>query len=207
MTGMRPGVKIRFWSPKFTNRPDIEPPALLKVVGTFSILSAFGFLVYAVAIVIVSYGTHEPDLVQGLYVAGLHFVLPIGVFYTVFVNSPLSRWLIGLHVVTLGAATMMGEGFLGQLQIAENTRIVGSVVVMTVVLAWLFGSPKMRFYYALISGRPVPEDLRSRADELRGGLALNPKVRAVLEWIIDRLEVAVMLGFIVLVFYAYWSTG
>ncbi len=204
---MRPGVKFKLWSPKFTNRPDIEPPALLKFVGTFSVLSAFGFLVFAVAIVIVPYGTsHEPDWVEALYVATLHFILPIGVFYTVMVNSPLSRYMIAIHIVTLTVATIAGRGYLGQLPVSDDTRVIASAAIMTIVLAWLFGSPKMRFYYAVISGKPVPEDLRSRVDELRGGVLLHPKVRAMLEWVIDRLEIAVMLGFIFLVFYAYWET-
>ena len=77
---------------------------------------------------------------------------------------------------------------------------------MAVVLGWLYGGPKMRFYYAVISGRPIPEDLRSRADELYGGVRLNPRLRAALEWFVDRAEIAVMLGFIILVFYAYWET-
>ncbi|MDJ0710193.1 MAG: hypothetical protein QNJ14_07390 [Woeseiaceae bacterium] len=208
MTGMRPGVKFKLWSPKFTNRPDIEPPALLQFVGTFSILSAFGFLVFAVAIVIVPYGTnYEPELVEGIYVATLHFILPIGIFYTVMVNSPLSRYVISIHIVTLAAATIAGKGFLGQLPLLETTRIVVSAAMTVIVLGWLYGSPKMRFYYAVVAGKPIPEDLRSRADELRGGLHLDPRVRAALEWFIDRVEIAVMLGFIILVFYAFWETG
>ena len=164
-------------------------------------------LVFAVAVVIVPYGTnYEPELVEGLYVATLHFILPIGVFYTVMVNSPLSRWVISIHIVTLAAATIAGKGFLGQLPISETTRIVASAATMAIILGWLYGGPKMRFYYAVISGKPIPEDLRSRADELRGGVRLNPKVRASLEWLVDRVEIAVMLGFIVLVFYAYWET-
>ena len=207
MAHMRPGVKIKFWSPKFTNRPDIEPPSLLKFVSAFSILSVIGFLVYAVASVMAPHGAgREPDLINGLYVAALHFILPIGVFYTVTVNSPLSRYVIGVHILTLTAATLAGKGFLGQLPITETTRIVASVAAFAVVMAWLFGSPKMRFYYAIISGKPIPEDLRPRADELHGGAILSPKVRAVLERIIDRLEIAVMLGLIVLVLYVYWTT-
>ena len=207
MAGMRPGVRFKLWSPKFTNRPDIEPPALLQFLGTFSILSAFGFLVFAVAIVIVPYGTNfEPEPLEALYVATLHFILPIGIFYTVMVNSPLSRWVISIHTVVLGAATIAGEGFLGQLEISETTRISASGAIMAIVLGWLYGSPKMRFYYAVISGKPIPEDLRSRADELRGGVRLNSRFRAALEWFIDRVEIAVMLGFIILVFYAYWET-
>jgi len=134
MSGMRPGVKFKLWSPKFTNRPDIEPLALVRFVGTFSVLSAFGFLIYAVAIVIVPYGTnYDPELVEGLYVTTLHFILPTGIFYTVMVNGPLSRYMISIHIVTLSAATIAGKGFLGQLPITETTRIVASAAI-TVLL-------------------------------------------------------------------------
>ena len=201
---MRPGTKVKLWSPKFTNRPDVEPPALLKLTGAVSIFSAVGVLIYAIAMAL-AYG--EPAGPDAIYIAVLHFILPICVFYTINVNSPLSRFAIGFYAVTLGLATILGRGFLGNLQIPETTRIVASVAVLATIIYWLFGSPKMRFYYATIANRPIADELRARADELQGGLSLSPRVRTVVEWIIDRAETAVLLGFIAVVFYAYWSTG
>ncbi len=207
MTSMRPGTKIKFWSPKFSNRPDVEPPALLKLTGAVSVFSAVGVLVYAVAMSLVIGDSVEPLGVAALYVAVLHFVLPICTFYTINVNSPLSRFAIGFYIVILGVATISGKGVLGNLPIPENTRVIASVAVMATVIGWLFASPKMRYYYATISGRPVDDELLARSDELQGGVSLSPKARAILEWIIDRLETAVLLGFIAVVLYAYWSTG
>ena len=204
---MRPGIKVRLWSPKVTNRPDVEPPALLKLVGAISILSVIGALIYAIAMALAGPGSSKPVGVEEIYVAVLHFVLPLCVFYTISVNSPLSRFAIGFYIVVLGFATIAGRGFLGSLPLPESTRIVITVAVMATILYWLFGSPKMRFYYATISSRPVPDNLNARAEELRGGIKLSPGVRSILEWIIDRAETAVLLGFIVVVFYAFWSMG
>jgi hypothetical protein len=81
------------------------------------------------------------------------------------------------------------------------------VAVLATVVYWLFGSPKMRFYYATIANRPIADELRARADELQGGLSLSPRVRTVVEWIVDRAETAVLLGFIAVVLYAFWGTG
>lgn len=204
---MRPGTKVRLWSPKFTNRPDVEPPALLKLAGAISIFSAVGALIYAIAIALGGSGSFEPTGAEALYVAVLHFVFPVCVFYMISVNSPLSRFVIGFYIVILGLATIAGRGFLGDLPISETTRIVASIAVMASVLYWLFGSPKMRFYYATIANRPVPDDLLARAGELRGGISLSPRVRTAIEWIIDRMETVVLLGLIVVVLYAWLSTG
>lgn len=201
---MRPGTKIRLWSPKFTNRPEVEPPALLKLAGALSVFSAAASLVYAV---FATLNSAEPVGAEAAYIAVLHFVLPVCIFYTINVNSPLSRFAIGLYVITLSAATVLGKGFLGNLPIAETTRVVASAVGVVVILLWLFVSPKMRFYYSVIAGRPISEELGARAEELRGGVNLSPGVRTVLEWFVDRMETAVLLGFIAVVLYAWWSTG
>ena len=204
MPSLRPGTKIKFWSPRFTNRPDVEPPGLLKFTGAISIFSAVGVLVYAVAMSLAMGG---PAGIDAIYVAVLHFVLPICIFYTINVNSPLSRFAIGFYIVVLGVATISGRGFLGNLPIPEDSRVIASVAVMATIIGWLFASPKMRFYYATITGRPMDDELLARADELQGGISLSPRTRAILEWIIDRLETAVLFGFIAVVLYAYWSTG
>ena len=71
---MRPDTKVRLWSPKFTNRPDVEPPALLKLVGAISVFSAAASLVYAVFATLNFAG---PVGAEAAYVAVLHFVLPV----------------------------------------------------------------------------------------------------------------------------------
>ena len=207
MPHMRPGTIIKFWSPRFENRPDVEPPALLKAVGALSIFSVVGALVYAVAQQMAVGGTTEVVGVEAMYVAILHFVLPFGVFYAINMNSPLSRLIIGVYVIVLCSATIAGKGFLGTLAVDDAVKLTASLAVAVLVLGWLYGSPKMRFYYLTISGKPLPPAMEARADQLRAGPLLGPRSRAVLEWFVDNMETAVLMGFLLLALYAYWSTG
>lgn len=204
---MRPGTIIKFWSPRFENRPDVEPPALLKAVGALSIFSVVGALVYAVARQMAVGGTSDVVGVEAMYVAVLHFVLPFGVFYTINMNSPLSRPIIALYTIVLCGATVAGKGFLGSLPVDAAIRLYAPLAIAALVLGWLFASPKMRFYYATISGKPLPPALQARAEELQAGPLLGPRSRAVVEWFVDNMETAVLIGFLLLALYAYWSTG
>ena len=206
MVLMRPGVKVKMWSPRFTNRPEVEPPGLLKLIGATSIFSVVGMLIYGVAVSI-SGSTSDSVGVNAAYVVVLHFVLPLCAFYAISTNSPLSRSVIVTYILVLCAATIAGKGFLGELQIDQTYKTLATVVTLVAILAWLFGSPKMRFYYAAISNKPIPEDLVSRASELHGGNWLSPKARENIAWVLDHLETIVLLGFIVIVIYAFVSTG
>ncbi len=203
---MRPGIKVRLWTPRFKNKPDIEPPGLLRLVAVLSIFSIIGVLIYAVAISIT--GIHTgPDAQSAAYVAVLHFLLPLSIAYTIGGNHPLSRTLIAIYVVVLGAATLFGVGFLGELRIGESIKVIGSVAFLSTVLIWLFRDPRMRYYYALVSNQPIPPDLEARAPELAGRNWLKPKTKAVIEWFADYLETVVLLGFIAGVIYAFISTA
>jgi hypothetical protein len=192
------------WTPGYKNKPDVEPPGLLRFVAVLSIFSIIGVLVYAIAISITDIRS-GPDAKSAAYVAVLHFLLPLGVTYTIFGNHPLSRSLIAIYVVVLSAATLTGTGFLGGLQVAYSIKAIGSFVIASSVLAWLFRGPKMRFYYALIGGKPIPDDLRARADELAGRAWLSPSKSAIVERIADNLETLVLLGFIAVTIYALFS--
>lgn len=199
---MRPGTIIKFWSPRFENRPDVEPPTLLKLVGALSIFSIVGALIYAVAQQMAVGGSAEVVGVEALYVAVLHFILPFGVFYSINMNSPLSRPIIALYALMLSGATIAGKGFLGNLPVDESLRLYTTVAVALLVFSWLYGTPKMRFYYLTISGKPLPPELEARADELRAGPRLGPRGRAILEWFVDHMETLVLLGFIAAVLIA-----
>lgn len=192
------------WSPRFKNRPEVEPPGLLKAVGALSIMSVASVLVYAVA---QSVSGTETLGIEAAYVAMLHFALPFGVFYTISANSPLSRMAIATYAVILCSASVSGKGFLGALRIDETVKIIIAAGILLLVLAWLYGSPKMRFYYTAISNKPMPPDLASRAEELHGGNWLSSKARETIAWFLDHLETTVLLGFIVVAIYAVVSTG
>ena len=207
MSHMRPGTKVKMWVHRFTNRPDVEPPGLLKFVAAISIFSVIGMLVYAVAHSVGDTASSQPIGISAAYVALLHFILPLVTFYTVSSNSPLSRLVITIYIVTLCSATIAGKGLLGELQVDETYRTSIAVAILVVVLGWLLGSPKMRYYYAAISNKEIPKDLAARDAELQGGSWLSFRARIAIDWFLDHMETLVLLGFIALAFYAVRQTG
>jgi len=200
---MRPGTKVKMWSPRYKNRPEVEPPGLLKAIGAFSVLSIVGVLIYTVT---QSLAGVEKRGFEAAYVAVLHFVLPFGVFYTISANSPLSRLAIAAYALILSSATVAGKGYLGSLQFAESHKVIVIAASLFALFAWLFGSPKMRFYYTSISNKPMPLDLAVRAEDLHGGNWLSSKAREKLSWFLDNLETLVLVGFILAAIYAFVST-
>lgn len=83
-------------------------------------------------------------------------ILPFCVFYAISMNSPLSRPCITAYTMLLGCSAIFGEGLLGGLHPDIVARASVGIPVMLVVMGWLYGSPKMRFYYSTLRGRPVP---------------------------------------------------
>lgn len=206
MTQMRPGIKVRLWTPRFKNQPDIQPPGLLRLVSVLSIFSVIGVLFYAIAITTTG-SLPEPDPVGATYVAVLHFVLPLMVTYTISGNYSSSRILITIYVAVLYGAILLGIGYLGRLETEPAVKEIVTTAAVAVIAAWLYRSPKMRFYYAIVSGKPVPSDLVGREEELAGRAWLSPKRRATLEKVADNLETLVLFGFIAVVVYALISTA
>ena len=204
---LRPGTKVRFWTPGYKNRPDVSPPGLLRLVSVFSFLSVTGVLLYAITITLSSLSFVQADPIEAAYIATLHFVLPICIFYTISTNSALSRPLIGIYFATLYVATVGGIGFLGNLPIDQATKFVSATLCLILFAWWLLRSARMRLYYALIAHRPVPVDLADRIDELTYRHALSPATKARIDWIIDHMENLVILGFIVVVLIAFSTTG
>lgn len=169
--------------------------------------SIVGTLVYAV--VMSTTGNAGSDILglEAAYIAVLHFVLPFGVFYSISTNSPGSRVTIAAYFVILFLATIGGKGYLGAIQISETTTIIFATAVLVLVLVWLLHNPKMRYYYAAISNKPIPSDLEPRVSELSGKSWLSPRSRAILEWVAGHLETVVLIGFILAAIYAFVSTG
>ena len=179
--------------------------ALFFVLG-LGVFSVVGVLIYAVAISLKAGNSSVPPA-DAAYIAVLHFVLPLGITYTISTNSPSSRFLVSVYFIVLYGATAMGKGFLGTLGNDPTMRLTAATAVFVILMAWLFRSPRMRIYYVLLVGRPVPPELESRAYELAATSNLSPRTKRFMEWLTDHLEIVVMLGFIVLVVYAWISTG
>ncbi len=207
MYHMRPGIKIPFWSHRFKNKQDVDAPALLRLVAALSMVSIVGTLVYAVFHALSSLGFYDSGSYEPLYIASLHFVLPFIVLYTISTNSWLSRPFIALYNLILYGATISGYGVLGSVDVGEVFRVSVASVFLVAVLLWLYASPTMRVYYAIVSGRPIPERLEHKQEQLVAGRSLSPKWRGRVEWLLEHLETLVMVGFIVACVLAYLSTG
>ncbi len=202
---MRPGVKIPFWSHRFKHKPDVDAPALLRLVAALSMISIVGTLLYAV------FEALSPGSSLGaeggmLYVALLHFALPFVVLYTISTNSWLSRPFIALYNLILYGATVTGHGVLGSIDIDETLRFSVASGFLLAVLLWLYASPTMRVYYAVISGKPIPEGLEDRQHKLVAGSSLSPKWRGRVEWFLENMETLILVGFIVACILAFLST-
>ncbi len=205
MWHMRPGTRVRFWSPRYNHKPGVEPPVLLRLLSSLSIFSLVGVLIYAVAVTLDGTWTITSGVESAPYIAILHLVLPFCIFYTVSTNSWISRPLIAIYFVVLYVATMLGKGFLGGAVAGSTYKSVLATAVVVIILGWLFRSPAMRIYYLLLAGKPIPDDLQTRAAELASRESPNPKLVAAIEWCVDHLETLVMVALIVAVIYA-WAT-
>lgn len=201
------GTKIKLWTGGYTNKPWVDPPWLLKLVAVLAFLSTIGSILYVTLNSVHWPGTPELSTEAAIYVVVLHFIVPVTVFYSVTVNSPASRLLILGYTITLYLATISNKGFLGTLAISPPVRDIVATLVLIAVAGWLFLSPKLRFYYALLSGDDVPADLESRAATFADESKLNPRVRAAIDWFADHLETIVLLGLAVLAVYAVATTG
>lgn len=201
------GTKIKLWTGGHTNRPGVDPPWLLKIVAVFAFLSVIGALIYIVLETIRGPGSTGLSAEMAIYVVSLHFIVPITIFYSVTTNSRTSRFLILAYVITLYVSTISNKGLLGGLEVDTSIRNIATTAVLVAVVVWLFLSPKMRVYYALIAGKDVPEELASRAAAYVEASKLNPRVRTVLDWFAGHLETSVLLGLIILALYAFVSTA
>ena len=203
MTHMRPGTKVPFWTPGYKNKPFINPPGLLRLFSAVCILSIVGVLVYATAKTLsVTHGTGV-DGAEAIYIALVHVVLPVCIIYTVATNSPLSRILITLYCVIVYVATVTGSGITGSFSANVATRIISASVVLIAVLIWMYRSPKMRVYYALISNAVPPEDLGRPAEEIIAPTRLERALTRAEEAIMPYVEMLVGLFIVVVCIYAF----
>lgn len=193
----RPATRIRFWTPKFRNRPYVQPPAILKLVSVLSVLSIIGTMIYYLMIAlgdVVASTSIEPG--SAIYISVLHFLLPFTIALSISTNSPLSRPLIVLYFLVLCGATILGKGYLGNVDIDSRLKTGFSVALFLAVSAWLFLGQKARAYYALLDGDAVPMGAGDEAVELIENPWPGKRARAIIEWLADHLETLVLLGLI-----------
>lgn len=205
MSLMRPGTKIPFWSPKFTNLADVSPPFLLRLIAGLALCSVAGVLVYGVVLALDHAGSVIASPTLGLYIATLHFLLPLGISYTIFSNSPWSRPLLAAYVLILSTATALGHGMLGTLTQDAAVRVSSAFFAASTTLYWLFRNPRMRVYFARIGGRQVAPELQERVEALEAASGPGVRARLAIEWLVEWVELLILLGFIATVFFALHS--
>jgi len=123
--------------------------------------------------------------------------------YSIVINNPFSRLLI-LSYTILISLLYLNRWQLTEIEIDELT-IRGPVIAAALALIsyWLYRSRKMRYYFALIKGFPVPDDLARSGDSLAGDAWLGDRLRSRINWVADHLESIVLIGFIAVVAIAY----
>ena len=202
----RPATKIRFWTPKFRNRPYVQPPGFLKLISVLSIFSIVGTVIFHLVVTLGDVAASTSiDPSSALYISVLHFLLPFAIALSISTNSPISRLLILLYFLVLSGATVLGKGYLGSIVMNDTQRTTSAIGMLLGVCAYLFLSPKMRAYYALLRGDAVPMGTGDEAVELVENPWPGKRGKAVLEWLVDHLEIIVVLGLIVSVILAWHS--
>ena len=205
MFHMRPGTRIPAGMRSFKNLPAVEPPGLLRLVAALSMLSVIGTAVYSVLVTLAMNSSTTVNAATAMVIAMLHFLLPLGVVYTVFTNHRLSRILLATHILALYASTLLGIGLPGLIFEKSLLRDVLATFLLVISGIWLFASHRMRFYYARLSGDGMPSELAERAHVLAREHWISVRASGALEWIADRLEILVLFGMIVVAVYACMS--
>lgn len=199
-------TKVPFRTLKTKHAPAVRPPGLLSLFSVLCILSMIGTLAYAVALTVMSSSGHSIDPLQGVVIAQIHFLLPVLIAYSVSTNSSWSRPLIAIYSSALAAQMLLGFGYLAPMAESFESAAGVTLTVLALILVWLYGSPKMRIYYALIQDRPLPASLAERAIDYVENPWPGPKTRAAFDWLSDHMETIVLLGLIVTVILAFART-
>lgn len=199
----RPETRIRFWTPKFKHAPDVRPPGILILVSVLCILSVIGTLLFATFRTLTI--GFQPTWAESVIIAAIHFLLPIAIAYTVFTNSHLSRPLVLIYGFALTASLFFGIGYFSPAVEDGAFSRIAILASLAIVVAWLYLSPKMRIYYALLRERPLPSKLAQRAIDYVETPWPGRRASEVLNWISEHLETVVLIGLIVTVLLAWAS--
>jgi hypothetical protein len=128
------------------------------------ILSVTGTLIYGVAVQLRT--SANVAVVEMVYVAVLHFLLPLLIAWSIAVNRQFSRPLLALYTLVVAFEVFFRIRAQTWSQPNQTYAWLGLATVMLLVFVWLYGTLRMRIYYALISGRALPDDLPQPAEEI-----------------------------------------
>lgn len=201
-----PAGKLKLWIGQPVNAPFVTPPMSLRLVLILCILSVTGSLLYAVFDQLGHSSFGSASMAEKAVLVG-YFLLPILIAVTISTNRAISRPII--LIFTLAVAYQVLSG-LEHMNISPELRAVSIVLVALIVAGiarWLFGSSRLRLYYALISHLPVPEDLEPAIDELTRPGRFESGFAAVGRVLVPYLEIAVVVIIIGALIYAFGLTG
>jgi len=186
-----PAGKFRLWVGQPVNAPFVTPPISLRGFLIVCILSVTGTLLYAVDTQL-RMGTSTPGGKE-IFVSLLYFILPVLIAHSIAVNRSISRPLIVLY--TSAIAFQIFRWLEGRPESFQyRTECIASVSIgFLMILWWLFGNIKMRVYYALISGRDLPDDLPLPADELLAPGRFERSFRRIARKVAPHTEKAIVI--------------
>lgn len=162
--GQFPAGKLRLWAGQPVNAPFVTPPLSLRVALVMCILSVTGTLIYGVAVQLRT--STNVAVVELVYVTVLHFLLPLLIAWSIAVNRQFSRPLLAIYTLLVTFEAFFWIRAQSWPQQNQTYAWLGLATAVLLVFVWLYATLRMRIYYALISGRALPDGLPRSAEEI-----------------------------------------
>jgi hypothetical protein len=195
-----PVGKLRLWTGQPVNAPFVTPPIGLRAILVICVLSVTGTLLLGVSRQLAAGGAPDDSASALVLIAFFWFLLPILLATTIVTNRAPSRLL---SLAYFGFVAVEVARYIDTLTYAPATRSYLAAVAGLLWLAmlyWMYRSARMRIYYALISGRPVPDDLAGRVDELTSPGRTESMFGRISGWVAGYTEILaaiVILAFVI----------
>lgn len=195
---MKPAGKLKLWTGGYVNRPGVEPPVVLRIVLFCLLLLSLFTLVYG-AVIAMGFGNPSGTAVYNAGLVALFFLLPFVIAYLISTNHPSSRPLLVVFFVGVGIVLFPANPSVEAMM--ERPIFFAALALFTGILYWLYGSARARVYYALIRGKPIPDDLAHLVDQLVSPTATEKLARRVWAFF-EPLSPFFLIGFALLIVYA-----
>ncbi len=199
--------KVQLWTGESYNRPDVVPPMALRAIAILCVISVTGVLVYGIVGQLSMLSRPELSILQAIVFIGFHAVIPLGAAYAVSSNRRVSRPLIVIYCLYIGYRAI--EQVL-ELRVTADTRLAMIVAICLLLLTigfWLYRSPRMRYYYSVVSDRAIPDDLVGQKDVLSRPGPFQKRIVHFASRIAPLLEWAVPILIITLIVFAIAQIG
>lgn len=205
--GRFPAGNFRLWTGQSVNAPFVTPPVSLRLVMVLSIISVVATLVLGVLTQLGHTGGWAISDIGQAFVAAVYFVLPVLIAVAISTNRVSSRPLILIYSL---AVTWQLIARLDRIIESPDTRGAALFAITLALIGitwWLYRSPRLRVYYALISDRPMPDDLAADVERLTSPGRFESAFGRAGQFIAPYLEVIVVVLVIATVLIAFGMTG